>query len=69
MGIRHEDVMVVSEGGAENLTKWSGSPEEPGTALVTVSGAVARPGVIEVPIGTPLRTVVERAGAAGRAAA
>ena len=29
MGIRHEDVMVVSEGGAENLTKWSGSPEEP----------------------------------------
>jgi Xaa-Pro dipeptidase len=29
MGIRHEDVMVVSEDGAENLTKWTGGPEEP----------------------------------------
>jgi Xaa-Pro dipeptidase len=29
MGIRHEDVMVVAEDGAENLTKWSGSPAEP----------------------------------------
>ncbi|MFI5006510.1 MAG: M24 family metallopeptidase [Solirubrobacterales bacterium] len=29
MGIRHEDVMVVSEDGALNLTKWTGGPEEP----------------------------------------
>jgi Xaa-Pro dipeptidase len=29
MGIRHEDIMTITEAGAENLTKWSGSPEEP----------------------------------------
>jgi Xaa-Pro dipeptidase len=29
LGIRHEDVIVITEGGAENLTKWSGTPEEP----------------------------------------
>jgi len=30
MGIRHEDVMVVTEDGASNLTKWSGSPRAGG---------------------------------------
>jgi hypothetical protein len=29
LGIRHEDVIVVTQDGAENLTKWSGSPEDP----------------------------------------
>ena len=29
MGIRHEDIIVITERGAENLTKWSGTPEEP----------------------------------------
>ncbi len=29
MGIRHEDVMVVTEDGASNLTRWAGSPEDP----------------------------------------
>jgi Xaa-Pro dipeptidase len=29
MGIRHEDVIFITEDGAENMTKWSGSPEEP----------------------------------------
>ena len=29
LGIRHEDIIVITEGGAENLTKWSGTPEEP----------------------------------------
>ncbi|HXB54961.1 MAG TPA: Xaa-Pro peptidase family protein [Vicinamibacteria bacterium] len=29
MGIRHEDVMTVTEDAVENLTKWSGSPEDP----------------------------------------
>jgi Xaa-Pro dipeptidase len=29
LGIRHEDVMVITADGAENLTRWSGSPEEP----------------------------------------
>jgi SLBB domain len=31
-----------------------GTEEEPGSALVTLSGAVARPGVYEVPIGARL---------------
>jgi Xaa-Pro dipeptidase len=29
LGIRHEDIIVITEGGALNLTKWSGTPEEP----------------------------------------
>jgi Xaa-Pro dipeptidase len=29
MGIRHEDIMFITESGAENMTKWTGSPEDP----------------------------------------
>jgi Xaa-Pro aminopeptidase len=30
LGIRHEDTVVVTENGCENLApKWSGTPEEP----------------------------------------
>jgi Xaa-Pro dipeptidase len=29
LGIRHEDVMVVTAEGAESFTKWSNTPEEP----------------------------------------
>jgi hypothetical protein len=29
MGIRHEDVIFITETGAEGMTKWSGSPGEP----------------------------------------
>jgi NADH:ubiquinone oxidoreductase subunit F (NADH-binding) len=39
-----------------------GTATEPGTALVTVSGAVERPGVLEVAHGTALRQVLERVG-------
>jgi NADH:ubiquinone oxidoreductase subunit F (NADH-binding) len=39
-----------------------GTEREPGSALVTLSGAVARPGVAEVALGTPLQALVERAG-------
>jgi NADH:ubiquinone oxidoreductase subunit F (NADH-binding) len=42
----------------------TGTPEEPGTTLLTVSGAVAAPGVLEAALGTPLATVLERAGGA-----
>ena len=38
-----------------------GMPEEPGTSLVTVTGAVARPGVVEIERGTPLVDIVARA--------
>jgi NADH:ubiquinone oxidoreductase subunit F (NADH-binding) len=37
-----------------------GMPEEPGTTLVTITGAVAHPGVVEVDRGTPLRDIVAR---------
>jgi NADH:ubiquinone oxidoreductase subunit F (NADH-binding) len=39
-----------------------GTAEHPGSALVTLSGAVARPGVYELGLGTPLAQVVAGAG-------
>ncbi|MFE9882974.1 NADH-ubiquinone oxidoreductase-F iron-sulfur binding region domain-containing protein [Streptomyces sp. NPDC005784] len=42
--------------------RQTGTPEEPGTTLLTVSGAVAAPGVLETALGTPLATVLDRAG-------
>ena len=42
----------------------SGTHAEPGTTLLTVGGAVERPGVVEVPLGTPLGIVLSAAGAA-----
>ena len=39
-----------------------GTRDEPGSALVTLSGAVGLPGVYEVPLGTPLRELVAEAG-------
>jgi NADH:ubiquinone oxidoreductase subunit F (NADH-binding) len=41
----------------------SGTPSEPGTTLLTVSGAVARPGVLEVPLGVSLAEVADAVGA------
>ncbi|MFC7305584.1 NADH-ubiquinone oxidoreductase-F iron-sulfur binding region domain-containing protein [Streptomyces monticola] len=41
----------------------TGLHDEPGTVLLTLSGAVARPMVIEVPTGVPLRYVLQLAGA------
>jgi Xaa-Pro aminopeptidase len=32
MGIRHEDIIFITETGAEGMTKWTGSPEEPSLA-------------------------------------
>lgn len=40
-----------------------GDPDEPGTFLLTVDGAVTTPGVYEVAAGTPLADVLGRAGA------
>jgi NADH:ubiquinone oxidoreductase subunit F (NADH-binding) len=39
-----------------------GTESDPGTALITVSGAVARPGVAEVPLGTTLGDLLGAAG-------
>ncbi len=39
-----------------------GTDEEPGSALLTVSGAVGRPGVYEAAFGTPIRALVHQAG-------
>jgi NADH:ubiquinone oxidoreductase subunit F (NADH-binding) len=41
-----------------------GTHDEPGSALVTLSGAVREPGVYEVAIGTPLHELVAQAGGA-----
>ena len=39
-----------------------GCEAAPGTTLVTVAGAVARPSVLEVPVGTLVRDIVDQAG-------
>jgi NADH-quinone oxidoreductase subunit F len=39
-----------------------GTPESPGTIVCTISGATVRDGVGEVPLGTPLRTVIDEVG-------
>jgi len=39
-----------------------GTPREPGTALVTLSGDVERPGVREIALGTSLQTLVAHGG-------
>jgi NADH:ubiquinone oxidoreductase subunit F (NADH-binding) len=43
-----------------------GTPEAPGTTLVTVTGAVGAPGVLEVELGTPVVDILGRAGLPGR---
>jgi NADH:ubiquinone oxidoreductase subunit F (NADH-binding) len=42
----------------------AGTPAEPGTMLVTVTGAVREPGVLEVGTGTPVGQLLELAGGA-----
>ncbi|HUC25859.1 MAG TPA: NADH-ubiquinone oxidoreductase-F iron-sulfur binding region domain-containing protein [Streptosporangiaceae bacterium] len=42
--------------------RTTGTPGAPGSALVTVTGAVERPGVREIPLGTPLGEVLQRSG-------
>jgi len=42
--------------------RQAGTPDAPGTALATVTGAITRPGVYEIELGTPIGDLVMRAG-------
>lgn len=60
-------VALIARHGA-NWFRSLGGPDAPGSALVTLSGAVSRPGVHEIVLGTPLRDVLGLAGGPGGSA-
>ena len=53
-------ISLIARYGSEPF-RTRGIAEQPGTCLVTIAGAVARPGVVEVEWGTPLRDIAQRA--------
>jgi NADH:ubiquinone oxidoreductase subunit F (NADH-binding) len=53
-------VALIARYGAEWFREV-GSSEAPGTCLVTVSGAVERPGVVEIATGTPIEAILKPA--------
>ncbi len=55
-------IAVLAMLGPENYAT-AGTPEEPGTVLLSVSGAARRPAVVEVPAGLPLGQVLDLCGA------
>ncbi|MDI3338944.1 MAG: NADH-ubiquinone oxidoreductase-F iron-sulfur binding region domain-containing protein [Sphaerobacter sp.] len=55
------NVPLIARHGPEWLREV-GAPSLPGTLLVTLSGAVNRPGVYEVPSGMPLQRIVDDLG-------
>ncbi len=55
------NVALVARHGPEWF-RSVGAADAPGTCLVTLSGPLADPGVCEVPIGTPVAGILERAG-------
>jgi NADH:ubiquinone oxidoreductase subunit F (NADH-binding) len=59
-------VALIARYGADWF-RQVGTPDSPGTALVTVLGAVIRPGVIEVDRGATVGAVIEAAGGLARA--
>ena len=55
------DLALIGRFGAD-WYRAAGTPDEPGTTLVTLSGAVQKPGVCEVPLGARLGDVLRVAG-------
>ena len=55
------NIALISRYGA-GWFRSAGTETAPGTALVTVAGAVRRPGVHEIPLGMPVRDVLGLAG-------
>src|SRR5439155_23142077 len=55
------NIGLIAREGAEWFREL-GTPDEPGTALVTLLGAVARPGVLEAELGTPISELVRWSG-------
>jgi NADH:ubiquinone oxidoreductase subunit F (NADH-binding) len=58
-------VALIARFGAEWF-RLMGTPEQPGTFLSTVSGAVRAPGVVELPYGSTIAEVLNRAGGPSR---
>lgn len=46
----------------EGFYKSQGTPDCPGTKMISVSGNVMNPGVFEIPFGTTIREIIELAG-------
>ncbi len=63
--LERRDLRAARRTRATRLPAFSstGLISEPGTQLLTIAGAVQRPGVIETPTGIPLDTVLQFAGA------
>jgi len=51
----------IVENGAEWFTQW-GTEQSPGPKIVCMSGEVKRPGNYEVPMGTPVRAIIDDLG-------
>ena len=58
------NIALISRHGA-GWFRAVGTETEPGSALVSVAGAVRRPGVHEIPLGLPVRDVLGLAGGCG----
>jgi NADH-quinone oxidoreductase subunit F len=50
-------VPVILQGGVDAF-RAIGTEQSPGTAIFSVVGSVVHPGLVEVPMGTPLRTLI-----------